>query len=191
MTKIEEAIIFAAKAHAGKNRKNKTRPYILHLAETMSIVMRYASNDDVIIAAVLHDAPNHSSVTISRIEKEFGPRVAAMVESLSEDKMKKLPPEATWRARKWKRIFNLRNADYDTKLIFLADTLSDLRELRRDHERLGDEVWSQFNQKDKKMHAWYYRETLAILEKTFEYEYWEETEEINVLIGQIFGWRID
>lgn len=186
MTKIEEAIIFATKTHAGKYRKNKTRPYILHLIETMSIVMRYTPDFDTVMAAVLHETVDHTSVTINRIEKEFGPRVAAMVETLREDKMKKLPPEATWRARKWKRIFNLRKADYGTQLIFLADTLSDLRELRKDHDRLGDEVWNQFNQKDKEMHAWYYREVLSILAKTFEYEYWEETEEISELIDQIF-----
>ena len=191
MTGIEEAIIFATKALAGKYRKNKTRPYILHSIETMSIVMRHARNDDVIIAAVLHDTINQTSVTINRIEKEFGPRVAAMVESMSDDKIKKLPPDVTWRARKWKKIFRLRKADYDTQLIFLADTLSDLGELRKDHERLGDEVWNQFNQTDKKIHAMYYREALAILEKTFEYEYWEETEEVDELIGHIFGWRID
>ncbi len=174
MNQIEKAIAFAAKAHAGQVRKGTDRPYILHAIETMIIAMRLYLNDDAITAAVLHDVVENTSVTLGRIEKEFGPRVAALVDSVTEDKMKKLPPAATWRARKWQMIFRLRKADHDTLGICLADNLSNLRELRREQEKYGDEIWERFNQKEKELHEWYYREVGEIVSEEFECEYYEE-----------------
>ena len=68
-----------------------------------------------------------------------------------------------------------------------GDKLSNLRELDEDYANLGDAVWERFNQKDKEMHAWYYRELLKILEETFTYEFYQETEEFSNLIDNIFG----
>ena len=189
MNKIEKAILFASKAHAGQYRKGTGRPYILHPIETMLIVLRLADDEDVLAAAVLHDTVENTSVTIGRIEKEFGSRVAGLVASVSEDKRKKLPAEATWRARKWEMIFRLRKADYETKLLFLGNNLSNLRDLKRDYDKVGDELWERFNKKDKSAQAWYYRECLRVLEETFEYEYYEETEEYAELADSIFGWE--
>ena len=189
MNKIEKAINFATKAHAGQFRKGTDRPYILHPIETMIIAMRLSYNDDdLVAAAVLHDVVEDTSVTLNRLEKEFGPRVAALVASVSEDKMKKMPAEATWLARKWQMIFNLRKADRDTLLICLADNLSNLRELHLDHEMFGDEIWKRFNQKDKKMQEWYYKEVQKIVSKAYEYEYYEEMNEYDDLIYPIFEW---
>ncbi len=186
MNQIEKAIAFATKAHAGQFRKGTDRPYILHAIETMVIAMRLQLDDDAIAASVLHDVVENTSVTLRRIEKEFGPRVAALVDSVSEDKMKKHPPEATWRARKWKMIFRMRKADRDTLGICLADNLSNLRELNRDHDIIGDEIWERFNQKDKAMQAWYYKEIEDIVSKEYEYEYCEEMEEYTVLTYPLF-----
>ena len=44
MTKIENALIFATKAHAGKYRKGTDRPYIIHPIEVMSIVMHFTDD---------------------------------------------------------------------------------------------------------------------------------------------------
>ena len=93
MTKIENALIFATKAHAGKYRKGTKRPYIIHPIEVMSIVMHFTDEEYVLAAAVLHDTVEDTSVTIQRVEKEFGSRVAELVASVTEDKKRKLPPE--------------------------------------------------------------------------------------------------
>ena len=72
-------------------------------------------------------------------------------------------------------------------LLCLGDTLSNLRELNRDYEKIGNEVWERFNMRDKESQAWFYRELVSILEKTFAYEYYEEMEECAVLLGQLFS----
>ena len=187
MNRIEKAVAFATKAHAGQYRKGTDRPYILHPIETMAIITRLVRYDeDLIAAAVLHDVVEDTSVTLNRLEKEFGPRVSGLVASVTGDKMRKMPPEATWRARKWQTIFNLRKADRETKALVLADNLSNLRELKRNHEKYGDMIWEHFNQKDKKMQEWYFKEIEKIVSKEFEYEYYEEMEEYSEMLYPVF-----
>ena len=55
MNKIEKAIIFATRAHAGTCRKGKDKPYILHPISAMAIVKQFTTDEDVLAAAVLHD----------------------------------------------------------------------------------------------------------------------------------------
>ena len=185
MNKVEKAIIFATKAHAGTCRKGKDKPYILHPLEAMMIVMRDTDDEDILAAAVLHDTVEDTSVTIKRIENEFGPRVAELVASVTEDKKRKLPPEATWRARKWESIFSLKNASRETKLICLGDKLSNLRELDEDYANLGDAVWERFNQKDKAKHRWYYASVLEILQSEFGEV--PAIKEYRSLLSEVFG----
>lgn len=167
MNKIEKAVIFATRAHAGQYRKGTGRPYILHPLETMSIVLRHSDNEDVLAAAVLHDTVEDTSATIARIEKEFGPRVAELVASVTEDKKRKLPADATWKARKFEMLYRLNQADDHTKLIFLADQLSNLRELYDWHEEAGEAVWEYFNQVDPMFQAWFYKGVYKCLAREY------------------------
>ena len=167
MTKIEKAVLFATKAHAGQLRKGSEKPYILHPMEAMAIVTKYTDDEDVIAAAVLHDTVEDTTVTLERLEKEFSPRVAALVASVTEDKKKDLHAESTWLERKQEAILHLETASHETKLLCLADKYSNLRDMYDDIEDFGSEYWQLFNQKDGRMHAWYYRENFRILKEEF------------------------
>ncbi len=173
MTQVEKALIFATKAHDGQYRKGTDRPYILHPIETMAIAMAFSEDEDVLVAAVLHDTVEDTSVTLKRIEREFGFRVAELVASVTEDKKRNLPPEATWRARKFEMLFRLKKADRDTKIIWFADCLSNMREIKKDYDSCGDDIWDRFNQQNKDMHGWYYKEIVRILDDYyFEDDEW-------------------
>lgn len=167
MTITEKAIMFAAKAHAGTTRKGKDRPYILHPLEVMTIVAGLTDDAEVIAAAVLHDTVEDTDVTTRDIRQSFGERVERLVMAESEDKMKDLPPEASWELRKQATIDHLETLDRDEKLICLGDKLANIREMSRDHAQIGDELWERFNQKDKRKHAWYYRSICDVLELEF------------------------
>ena len=184
MNKIEKAVLFATKVHAGTLRKGTDRPYILHPMEAMSVVKKYTFDEDVLAAAVLHDTVEDTSVTVEQLEKEFGPRVAALVASVSEDKREYLPAEATWVERKRETILHLKEASHETKLICLGDKYSNLRDMYDDYAELGDELWERFNQKDKRMHAWYYGEIYKILEKEFSQS--DEIREFKGMMGFVF-----
>ena len=173
MNKIEKAVLFATKAHAGAFRKGTNRPYILHPIEAMSIVMKFTEDEDVVAAAVLHDTLEDTSVTREQLEIEFGSRVATLVASVSEDKKKDRPAEKTWKERKQETIQQLKIADLDVKLLCLGDKLSNLRDMEEDYADIGEDLWKRFNQKDKRLHEWYYREIYKILakEKIFDNRY--------------------
>lgn len=167
MTMIEKAVLFATKAHEGTTRKGKERPYILHPLEVMTIVAGLTEDEEVISAAVLHDTVEDTDVTPRDIRQSFGERVERLVMAESEDKMKDLPPEASWELRKQATIDHLETLDRDEKLICLGDKLANIREMSRDYAQIGDKLWERFNQKDKHKHARYYRSICGVLELEF------------------------
>ena len=167
MTMLEKAIIFATKAHAGVNRKGKTRPYILHPIEAMTIVSTVTEDEEVLAAAVLHDTVEDTNLTKADIEAEFGERVAKLVAAESEDKREDQPAESTWKMRKKETIDHLKDLSRDEKLICLGDKLANIREMSRDYARLGDALWERFNQKDKREHSWYYSSVFEVLADEF------------------------
>ena len=167
MTTVEKAILFAVKAHAGTKRKGKERAYILHPLEAMIIVASLTEDQEVLAAAVLHDTVEDTETTQEDICREFGPRVAELVASESEDKREDLPAAETWQIRKGEAIEHLKKAGRDTKLICLGDKLSNIREISRDWATLGDALWERFNQKDKRLHGWYYSSIYELLRDEF------------------------
>lgn len=151
--KLTEAIIFATKAHEGVTRKGKSTPYIMHPLEAAIIVAEMTDDEDLIVAAVLHDTVEDCpSVTIEQIREKFGERVAELVFSESEDKTK------SWKERKSHTINHLMyQATKIEKMVILGDKLSNIRDIYRDYLKEGDLVWSRFNMKDKNEIGWYYK----------------------------------
>ena len=181
---LDEAIIFATKAHAGQTRKRENIPYILHPLEVASIVSELTKNEDVIIAALLHDTVEDTAVTKEEIYEKFGFRVGQLVESESENKREDLPPEQTWKIRKEESLEHLRNTDdMDVKILWLADKLSNMRSIFSVYLRKGDDVWSRFHMKDISQQKWYYTtilELLKDLEASLAYK------EYKQMVGYIF-----
>lgn len=182
---VEKAMIFASEAHCGMLRKGTKIPYIVHPMEAGAIAASITDDIEVISAAILHDVLEDTSVTEEQIEEKFGKEVLRLIKSDSEDKRENLPPEETWKIRKQEIIEFLKNkADKKEKIIAMADKLSNIRAIYRDYEKIGDELWNRFNQKDKNLHAWYYGsfvETLSDLEGTDAYKEYCE------LIKKVFG----
>ena len=185
MSPVEKAIRYAAAAHAGVRRKGKNRPYILHPIEAMTIVGKLTDDEELLAAAVLHDTLEDTTVTREDLEREFGRRVADLVASESEDKRRGAAPADTWLARKQETVDHLRSAGRDVRLLCLADKLANLRELARDHRELGDGLWERFHQKDKAMHAWYYRSVCDAVEEEFGRT--AEIREYRELLREVFG----
>ena len=187
MTKIESAVQFAVFAHAGTTRKGKTRPYILHPIEAMTIVSGLTEDKDVLAAAVLHDVVEDTGIKPEEIERKFGPRVKDLVMAESEDKMRGIPSEASWEARKQASIDHLAGLERDALLICLGDKLANIREMSRDYAKIGDKLWDRFNQRDKAKHAWYYSSVFQILAKALGEK--PPIREYRVLLKEVFGWE--
>ncbi len=160
---LEKAIVYAAENHMGAVRKGNDIPYIVHPMEALSIAATMTNDPEVLAATVLHDVVEDTAITINQIEEGFGKRVADLVAWSSEDKMPHIPPQESWKARKDATIKSLEDASLDEMIIILADKLSNIRGLYQGLIHKGDEIWRQFNQKDKRMHEWYYRAILGAL----------------------------
>ncbi|SHJ68712.1 HD domain-containing protein [Hespellia stercorisuis] len=159
---INEAIVFATKAHAGQFRKGTMRPYIVHPVEVGDIVSSMTMDEEVRCAAVLHDTIEDCEwVTEDVICREFGPRVANIVVQESEDKSK------SWTERKTNTIQHIKEAPWEVQMIALADKLSNMRDIDRDYPVLGDELWNRFRMKDKDTIGWYYKGVRDALKDSF------------------------
>jgi myo-inositol-1(or 4)-monophosphatase len=152
-----KAVKFASRAHEGATRKGTDIPYIMHPIEAGLIVMTLSEDPDVAVAAILHDVVEDTDYSAADIAGKFGDRVADLVAHESEDKMRHMSPEDSWKLRKEAFIENLKEAPPEAKIICLADKLSNMRLSAKVHKKKGDAMWLDFNQKDKREQEWYYR----------------------------------
>lgn len=162
MTRLTDAIAFAARCHDGMLRKGTTLPYIVHPAEVVAIAAAMTDDEDVLCAAVLHDVMEDCGVTLGELTERFGARVARLV--CSETQPHGGDPRATWEIRKKNAVARLAVGDREMKIIALSDKLSNMRAIRRDYDRYGDGLFFRFHQHDMRRHAWYYGSIVKLLE---------------------------
>ncbi len=80
---VQLAYDFAEKAHRGQMRKSG-EPYIIHPVATAMILAHMRIDPNIIVAALLHDVPEDTSVTLEEIEKNFGPDIAGMIRGITK-----------------------------------------------------------------------------------------------------------
>ena len=174
---MDKAIRFAVDAHAGTERRGKGFPYVIHVLEAMEIVATITSDPELLAAAALHDTVEDTSVTLDDIRREFGERVAFLVECESAPAVQGEDECDSWRARKAAAIERLRNAPRDAKIVALGDKLSNMRAIYRDYMVQGDALWGLFHAPGGKAdHAWHYRglaDALSELSDTFAFREFE------------------
>ncbi len=149
------AFQFAADKHAGQTRKASTIPYIAHLMGVASLVLEAGGDEDLAIAALLHDVVEDcgGAPMLNDVRRRFGRRVASVVEGCTDADSYPKPP---WRERKEGYIRRLRSADADTRLVSAADKLNNVRSILTDHREIGQSVWARF-QGGRDGTLWYYR----------------------------------
>jgi len=154
-TRFHRAFLFAAEKHAGQTRKASTIPYIAHLIGVASLVLEAGGDEDLAIAALLHDVVEDCGGTpmLKQVRRRFGARVARVVDGCTDAYTIPKPP---WRERKESYISHLRTADPDTRLVSAADKLNNVRSILSDYRQLGEAIWSRFNG-GREGTLWYYR----------------------------------
>jgi len=158
-----EAVQYASELHASQTRKSTNIAYISHLLGVSSLVLEAGGDEDMAIAALLHDGPEDQGgrATLNEIRVRFGERVADIVEgcsdSLSDDPEDKDP----WKDRKVTYLGHLKDADDDTLAVSLADKLHNARAIATDLMITGPSTWDRFNASPPEI-LWYYESILAI-----------------------------
>jgi GTP pyrophosphokinase len=153
--RFQRAFEFAAEKHAKQTRKASTIPYIAHLMGVASLVLEAGGDEDLAIAALLHDVVEDcgGAPMLREVRRCFGARVAKIVDGCTDADAYPKPP---WRERKENYITRLKKEDAETRLVSAADKLNNVRSILRDYRAVGESVWSRFaGGRDGTL--WYYR----------------------------------
>jgi (p)ppGpp synthase/HD superfamily hydrolase len=153
--RVLEALALAFELHGEQRRRGPGRvPYVTHLLGVASIVGEYGGDEDLFIAALLHDAAEDQGgqETLDRIEDMFGPHVAALVLACSDTLELPKPP---WRERKEKHLAEAAMAAPEARLILAADKLHNMRSVYRGLRQHGEETWKAFKG-GREGSIWYY-----------------------------------
>jgi (p)ppGpp synthase/HD superfamily hydrolase len=150
MDTIDRAIEVAAVAHRDQVRKGTDLPYVSHVYAVGLMLAREGLPAEVIAAGILHDTVEDTNLTLDDIRRDFGERIAAIVEGCSEPNR-----GATWEERKQHTIEHLRAAPWEVCAVAAADKLHNLRTVAREMEATGEAVWNRFK-RGRAEQAWYY-----------------------------------
>ena len=158
--RLEEAMRFAARAHAGQLRRSSDTPYFEHVAAVALILDRVGYPEDVVIAGLLHDVVEDTATSLEDIASRFGAPVSELVRHCSEVKIDEKGQRRPWTLRKREHLAALRLAPLEAMGIVLADKLHNLTSIELD---LRDKrpVWSEFHAEREQV-LWYYRTTIEV-----------------------------
>ena len=124
--RLLDALAFAAHKHRDQRRKDvDASPYINHpiaLARVLSVEAGI-DDEDVLIAAILHDTVEDTDTTIEELRERFGERIASLVGEVTDDTTL---DRAT---RKRLQIEHAPELTREAALIKLADKICNLRDV--------------------------------------------------------------
>lgn len=158
------AVGYAARLHADQVRKGTSIPYICHPLAVSALVLEAGGDEDVAIAALLHDVAEDcgGEPVLAEIEDMFGPRVEHIVRACSDSLVVDPSAKAPWRERKERHLAELTSADDDVIVVSAADKLHNARGLVTDLQLHGIVAMDRFNAPPDDI-AWYYGAMLAVL----------------------------
>ena len=128
LERIRRAYEFGARAHEGQQRLTG-EAYITHPLSVARTVYELALDADSIVAALLHDVLEDTSVPRERIAAEFGESVASIVDGLSKLTHLSFNSRAEQQAANLQKMILAMVDDIRVVLIKLADRLHNMRTL--------------------------------------------------------------
>ncbi len=126
---IERAFKFARSAHEGVRRRSG-EPYILHPIAVAKIASREIGlGSTSICAALLHDVVEDTEYTVEDIERQFGKKIAELVEGLTKISGGIFGDRASAQAENFRKLLLTMSQDIRVVLIKMADRLHNMRTL--------------------------------------------------------------
>ena len=147
LKRIREAYDFAERAHSGQLRKSG-EPYILHPLAVADILIGMNMDTTSIIAALLHDVVEDTTVSLDVVEQQFGHTCAMLVDGLTKLERIKFKTKEEQQNENYRKMFVAMAQDIRVILIKLADRLHNMRTLKFQSEesqrRIADETLEIF-----------------------------------------------
>lgn len=147
LQRIKVAYEFADQAHHGQVRKSG-EPYILHPLAVAEILVNMGMDVTSIIAALLHDVVEDTTVSLESVEKQFGHTCAMIVDGLTKLEKIQFKSKEEHQNENYRKMFVAMAQDMRVILIKLADRLHNMRTLKYQSEesqrRIADETLEIF-----------------------------------------------
>jgi len=132
-TPIQHAMAIAHDKHARQIRKFSGEKYSMHPKRVRNTVMKFTKNQDIIIAASLHDTVEDTKTSFDEISAVFGTRVANLVKELtSSNKEMNVVGKADYLLQKMMKM------SPDALLIKLADRLDNVSDFPQASKKFVD-----------------------------------------------------
>src|ERR1700746_743716 len=187
-----QAVDYARQIHTGW-RQGTHVPYMGHLLGVASLVMGesghvpFAVTEDMVIAALLHDAVEDEGglPRLQDIEAKFGKDVAKIVEGCTDSSEVDSDKKQEWGVRKEAYIKRLREEPDEsegTLLVSAADKLYNARAILEDYREVGAEVWKRFK-RGRDQQLWYFDELIKVYEERCRN--WRIVEELKRMVAEL------
>jgi (p)ppGpp synthase/HD superfamily hydrolase len=186
--RLDSALRISARAHEQQqhHRKGTDIPYIMHPFATMLIASNATSDEDVLIACLLHDVLEDVDSHIysqQQMQTDFGDAVLAIVKDVTKDSSAK-----DWHERSKKYLKHLQAGASDKAVIVsAADKIHNLISVNIDYETHGDELWDRFKTKNSQDQLWWYVSILDVITKRHAPQELVKslTQQLNILKAKI------
>jgi len=131
---VRRAYEVAARAHDGQTRKSG-EPYVTHSVAVAQILADLQLDATPLAAALLHDVPEDTTLTLDDLQTQFGAEVARLVDGVTKlERLRELSHsrQGAWaeaQAENLRKIFLATVDDIRVIMIKLADRLHNMRTL--------------------------------------------------------------
>src|SRR3989475_7693395 len=125
---VRKAYEFSQEHHKGQTRASG-EPYLVHPLEVALVLAEMKMDPVSVVAGLLHDSVEDTSVTVVDIRKEFGEQVAHIVEGVSKISQIDFHSREEQQAENLRKMMLAMVDDIRVVLIKLADRLHNMRTL--------------------------------------------------------------
>ncbi len=129
---LRRAYAFASKMHQAQKRESG-EPYIIHPINVAETLIDYHVDSTSIIAALLHDTVEDTSVSLEEIRNNFGEDVAKLIDGVTKLTRIEWNSDKSKQAGNFQKLVLAMSQDIRVLLIKLADRLHNMRTLSSIH----------------------------------------------------------
>jgi len=133
---IQRAHALAVEAHSGQSRASGEE-YVSHTVEVATILAQLRLDTDTIVAGLIHDTIEDTETTLTDLEQQFGPQVAAIVDGVTKLGRVEFRSATEQQVENYRKMLLSMASDARVILVKLADRLHNMRTLGHlpDHKR--------------------------------------------------------
>ncbi len=125
---VRKAYQMAAEAHAGQKRASG-EDYVVHVVEVATLLAQFKLDTASLVAALIHDVVEDTSLTLTDVEEEFGYEVGQIVDGVTKIGRVEFRSHTEQQVENYRKLLLSMAQDARVILIKLADRLHNMRTL--------------------------------------------------------------